>query len=235
MSVEPTAPPTARRPGPRFRPSWSGGLVLLTLLAIVGMVVANQADPATSDREAQDRLSVVVTAGGNVALLLLAVLVCLGLVLSHPLNDRTWRVSRSIFPWHRHLWIFVLAFVVIHVAGIVLDPFARVSVVGALVPGSSAYRSVAVALGTMTLYAFLITVLVATHPNLVSHRAWLVIHRVSIVVFALAWLHVYLIGSDSGDLDWLHWSTGVAVVLAAVYRLWAARLRRPTFVTSLAG
>jgi predicted ferric reductase len=232
MSVEPTATPTSRPRGRRFRPSWPGGLALLTVLAIVGVVVANQTAFTATDRDAQERLALIVRAGGQAALFLLAVLVCLGLVLSHPTNDRTWRFSRLVFPWHRHLWVFVLAFVALHSAGVILDPFARVTIVGALIPGSSSYRSLPVALGTLALYAFLITTLSATYPKRLPRGAWLVIHRVSVAVFTLAWLHGVLVGDDTGGLAWLYAATGGAVLLAGAHRLWAAHQRRPTFTTS---
>ena len=87
--------------------------------------------------------------------LLLTFQIALGLILSHPTNKSTWKLSKRIFPWHEHVWVFVMAFLVVHIVSIVLDPYRRVSIIGAFIPGLSEYRSSPVALGTMALYAFL--------------------------------------------------------------------------------
>ena len=79
---------------------------------------------------------------------------------------------------------------------------------GAFIPGLSEYRSSPVALGTMALYAFLITAVTARWTKLLPPGVWLTIHRLALVVFVLAWLHVELAGSDSGVLAWLYVGTG---------------------------
>jgi hypothetical protein len=77
MSVDHPVPPRARRAGPPFRPSMRGSFILLALLAIVAIYATDQIVRATSDREAELRLSLAVSTGGNVALVLLAVQVSL--------------------------------------------------------------------------------------------------------------------------------------------------------------
>ena len=62
---------------------------------------------------------------------------------------------------------------------IVLDPYAGVGLGGALVPGLSEYRSAPVALGTLALYAFLITTLTARYTKLLPPGVWLTLHRVA--------------------------------------------------------
>lgn len=232
MSTEPAAPPKPRRTGPAFRLSGRGTLILLAILGIVTVWATDQIVPATTDREAQLRLWLAARAAGNVTLVLLAFQVSLGLVLSHPTNKSTWKLSKLIFPWHEHLWVFVMAFLAVHIAAIVLDPYARVSVLGAFIPGLSEYRSSPVALGTIALYAFLITAVTARWTKLLPAGVWLTIHRLSLVVFVFAWLHVELVGSDSDELAWLYVGTGLAVLLSGFYRYWASRQRRPTFTTS---
>jgi predicted ferric reductase len=231
MSVDQPVPPRARRAGPPFRPSMRGSFILLALLAIVAIYATDQIVPATSDREAKSRLSLAVSAGGNVALVLLAVQVSLGLILSHPTNTSTWKLSKLIFPWHANLWVFVMASVVVHVGAIVLDPFARVSIIGAVIPGLSSYRSVPVALGTLAIYAFLITALTAEYARRLPPRVWLTIHRLSLIVFVLAWLHVFLVSGQYEEPVWLYAGTALAVLLSGLYRVWASRLGRPSFTT----
>jgi predicted ferric reductase len=232
MSVESTAHAQIRRPGPPFRLSGRGSLIVMTVVAIVAVYASDQIVPASTAREAQLRLWLANRAAGNVALVLLAFQLSLGLILSHPTNKSTWKLSKRIFPWHEHLWVFVMAFLLVHIAATVLDPYAKVSLLGALLPGLSTYRTSAVALGTMALYAFLITAISARWTKLLPSGVWLKIHRISLVVFVLSWLHVELAGSDSDALGWLYAATGLAVLFAGAYRYWASRQRRPTFTTS---
>jgi hypothetical protein len=227
------APPVARRASSPFRLSGRGTIILLTILAIVIVYASDQIAPATSDRQAQLRIWLVARAGGIVTFLLLTFQICLGLILSHPTNKSTWKLSKRIFPWHEHIWVFVLAFLLVHIVSIVLDHYAKVTLIGALLPGFSEYRSVPVAIGTMALYAFLLTALTARYTKLLPAGFWLKIHRLSLLVWVLAWLHGVLGGTDSDALGVLYVATGLAVVFSGAYRYWASRQRRPTFTTSL--
>ena len=55
----------------------------------------------------------------------------------------------------------MLAFLGVHIVSLILDPYAGVGIAGAFIPGLSGYRSSPVALGTLALYAFLITAITA--------------------------------------------------------------------------
>jgi methionine sulfoxide reductase heme-binding subunit len=233
MSIDHAAPTKPRRAGPAFHLSGRGTVILLAILGIVAVWATDQIIPATTDRQAQLRLWLAARAAGNVTLALLAFQISLGLILSHPTNKSTWKLSKRIYPWHEHLWVFVMAFMAVHIVAIVLDPYARVSVLGAFIPGLSEYRSSPVALGTMALYAFLITAVTARWTKLLPPGVWLSIHRLALVVFVLSWLHAELAGSDSSTLAWLYIGTALAVLLSGFYRYWASRQRRPTFTTSL--
>ena len=143
--------------------------MLGAVIALILIYATDQIVPATSERQAELRIWLAARATGIAAFLLLTFQVALGLVLSHPTNKSTWKLSKRIFPWHEHLWVFVMAFLLVHVVGIVLDPYAGVGIGGALVPGLSSYRSAPVALGTMALYAFLLTAVSARfRPMMVS-------------------------------------------------------------------
>lgn len=207
------------------------GSTLVIIGALVGLAVVyltGQIAPAATAYQAQLRIWLAARASGIVALLLLTVQVELGLVLSHPTNQTTWKLSKLIFPWHENLFVFILAFVLAHVASIVLDPYAGVGVGGALVPGLSAYRTVPVALGSMGLYALLITGLTARYTKRLPAGWWLQIHRLSFLVLALAWLHGMEAGTDALALRPLYVAIGVLVGFGAAYRYWVVRatLRR---------
>ena len=225
--------PARTRSGPAGRLSAGA---FLTLAALVGLVIigaTGQVLPATSAHQAELRVWLASRAAGFTALGLLTVQIALGLVLSHPTNKSTWKLSKRLFPWHENAWVFVLAFLAAHVVSLIVDPYAGVGLVGAFVPGLSGYRSTPVALGTLALWALLATGLTARYTKLLPAGAWLSIHRVALVVFVLAWMHGLLAGTDSTPLLGFYLVTGTVVLAAGAYRYWVSRAARPTFATSL--
>jgi sulfoxide reductase heme-binding subunit YedZ len=202
--------------------------VVAALVALLVIHATDQIVPASTDRQAQLRLWLAARSTGIAAYVLLTFQVVLGLVLSHPTNKSTWKLSKTLFPWHDHLWVFIVAFVGTHIVAIVLDPYAGVGVTGAFIPGLSEYRNVPVALGTIALYAFLVTALTARYTKLLPRGMWLVLHRLAIVVVGLAWAHGVLAGSDTGPLEPLYVTTGLVLLGAIAYRYWIVRRSRST-------
>jgi predicted ferric reductase len=201
------------------------GRAFLILLALVGLaivVISDRMLPASSDYQAQVRLWLAARATGMVALVLLAAVVVSGVGLSHPEQARL-KQAKRVFPWHESLWVFVLAFIGVHIVTLVLDSYADVGLAGAFIPGLATYRSIPVALGTVTFYALLITGLTARWTRLLPAGAWLKIHRVSTVVLGLAWIHGVLAGTDSTSLAPLYWALAATVVGVSATRYWAVR------------
>ena len=210
-------------------------VVLGAALGILIVVATDQVVPATSAYQAQMRIWLAARATGITTYLLLTGLVTLGLILSHPTNQSTWKLSKRIFPWHENLFVFVVAFVVAHVVSIVLDPFAGVGVAGSFIPGLSSYRTAPVALGTLGLYAALVSGVTGRWTKLLPQGLWLRLHRFALVAWILSWMHGLLSGTDSAALVPLYVATGGLVIGAGAYRYWVARNARPTFATSLPG
>ena len=223
---------TQKRSGPPFRLTLRGTAILVVLLGLVLVYATDQILPASTDRQAELRFWLAARATGIVAFLLLTMQIVLGLILSHPTNRSTWNLSKRIFPWHDHLWVFVLAFLIAHIVSLVVDPKAGVSLAGAFIPGLSEYRSAPVAIGTLALYAFLVTAITARWTKLLPPGLWLKIHRLALVVWVMAWMHGVLAGTDSGPLMVLYVAAGLLVVGSGAYRYWASRKQRPTFSTS---
>jgi sulfoxide reductase heme-binding subunit YedZ len=234
---------TAQRPGAAPAPGRStattglGGGTMAVLAAFAGLLIVFTTDqvlPATSEHQAELRIWLTSRAAGFMILLLLTFQVVVGLVLSHPTNKSTWQLSRLLYPWHVHAWVFTIAFGVVHVVSIALDGYAKVGWLGSFVPGLSEFRTVPVALGTMSMYALFITGLTARVTRILPAGWWLKLHRLSIVVLALGWAHGMLSGTDTFDGIAIYAGTFIAVAVAAAYRYWVFRSGRPTFATSLA-
>lgn len=218
-----------------MRLSGRAWVVLGAALGILIVVATDQVVPATSAYQAQMRIWLAARATGITAYLLLTALVALGLILSHPTNQSTWKLSKRIFPWHESLFVFVVAFLAAHVVSLLLDPWAGVGIAGSLVPGLSGYRSAPVALGTLGLYAALASGITGRWTKLLPPGLWLRLHRFALVAWVLGWMHGVLAGTDTVALLPLYLASGVVVVAAAAYRYWASRAARPTFATSLPG
>lgn len=210
-------------------------LVILGAVAVlVAVGVTAQILPAADPRTADLRPWVASRALGVSAYLLLFVEVGLGLILSHPRNATRWRKTAQVFPWHEMLTVFTGAFLILHVALIVIDPYANVGIVGALVPGLSAFRPVAVTLGTVGLYALIFTAATAKWTRLLPSGWWLKVHRVAAVTFLVAWAHALLAGTDSGALTPLYLATGLLILAGVAHRWWTTR-GRPFRVVPEAG
>jgi sulfoxide reductase heme-binding subunit YedZ len=220
------------RPRPPFRLTMRSSAILVAVLGLIVIYATNQILPATTDRQAELRFWLAARATGVVALLLLTAQIVFGLVLSHPHNKTTWKLSKRIFPWHDHLWVFVMAFLVVHIASLLADPKSGIDLAGVFVPGMSQYRSSPVALGTFALYAFLVTAITARYTKLLPAGLWLSLHRLALVIFAFSWLHGILAGTDSTALEVVYVGMAVAVTAAGAYRYWAAKRARPTFSTA---
>lgn len=132
------AAPTQARPAIKRSSARLGAGTLTALAAVTGLAMllaTNQILPATSAHQAELRTWLAARAAGITALVLLAFQVAVGLVLSHPTNKSTWKLSKRLFPWHEHAWVFTLAFVAVHVVALAADRFANVGWLGAVVPG----------------------------------------------------------------------------------------------------
>lgn len=200
-------------------------VVLCAVAALVAIGVMDQVLPASDPRTVELRPWVAARALGITAYLLLAIDVALGLVLSHPRNTAEWRKTKQVFPWHEMLTAFIGAFLVLHIVLLAIDPFARVGIVGALVPGFSTYRPVAVGLGTVALYALIITAVTAKWTRLLPSGWWLKVHRFAVVAFVLTWAHAVLAGTDGDALTPMYLATGLPILAGVAHRWWTVRSR----------
>jgi predicted ferric reductase len=200
-------------------------VILCAVAALVAIGVTDQILPAADPRTVEMRPWIAARALGITAYLLLALEVGLGLVLSHPRNSAEWRKTRQVLPWHEMVTAFTAAFLILHIVLLAIDPFANVGIVGALVPGFSPFRPVAIGLGTVALYALIFTAATARWTRLLPAGWWLKVHRVAAVTFLLTWMHAVLAGTDGGALAPLYLATGLPILVGVAHRSWTARSR----------
>ena len=170
-------------------------------------------------------------ASGLAAMVLLSVATAFGALGSVRRGDPERRVIWQHL--HRTAATTGLLLVVGHVTAIVLDVKSNVSLPAVVVPLTSGYRPVAVALGTLSAYLFvLVALLGAARGRLAaSPRAaaiWRGLHATAYLAWGLGVLHGFLAGTDSGQ-TWVRALDVVVVgivVAALLVRVAAPRSRQ---------
>jgi methionine sulfoxide reductase heme-binding subunit len=117
---------------------------------------------------------------------------------------------------HRVTSTLALSFVAAHVVALLLDPVVRFSVLDALVPFTSSYRTVQVGLGALSQWLLLIVLASTAFATALPWRAWRNVHYLSFPCYLLALVHGIVAGSDSGNTAALIVYAGTASAVAAL-------------------
>lgn len=138
---------------------------------------------------------------------------------------------------HRFLGLLAGVFIAIHVGGLLLDSVVAFSFAEVLVPFSSSYQPLLVALGTVALELLVALALTNVLRSHIPYRAWRTIHYASFAVWGLATVHGALLGTDRAEI-WarLLYAAAVAVVAwLTTVRILGAGARLPAFAATAAG
>jgi len=181
----------------------------------------------------------VTRASGIVAFALLALATGLGLGVTSRLADGILN-RRWVFEVHKSASLLALAFIGLHLAVLIPEPWIDFGPMDLLLPGTSPYRPLAVAMGVLAMYGAIVAASSFYIKKLLGHRTWRALHFATFGTFVLALLHGVYAGADSGE-PWMrltYFVTGLAVFFLAVFRILAAPLPRPrpdATPTSLSG
>ena len=155
---------------------------------------------------------------GVVALLLLTGSVVLG-VLGSVRFDAGPRWPRfTIDALHRDVSLLVIVFLVLHVLTSVLDSFAPISLLDAVIPFRGVYRPFWLGLGALSFDLLLALVITSLMRRRLGFRSWRAIHWLAYASWPVAVFHGLGTGSDAKSW-WMLALTGacVAAVLLAVF------------------
>lgn len=162
--------------------------LLLTAVALTWALAARSATPEglawTLNRLA-----------GVAAYALLSLSVSLGAALKSRFIPQ-WLVRPLQYGWHGLLSGFALALTAVHVAFVTVDTQKPQSLVAVLVPGRATYAPLALALGTLALYATLAVYVSFSSKSRLPRRLWTGLHLLAYPAFLLATVHGWLAGSD---------------------------------------
>ena len=164
-------------------------------------------------------------ATGVVALVLLTGTVALGVA-------GVARVSTGVMPrlvragLHRNISLLAVAFVAVHVLTTVLDPYAGISLVSAVVPFSSPYRPLWLSLGTIAFDMLLALVATSLLRSRLSYRTWRAVHWLAYASWPVALWHGLGTGTDS-RLPLLLLLDALCVLAVGASVVWRLRLAAP--------
>lgn len=153
---------------------------------------------------------------GAVALVLLTLALVLGVV-----DVRRWSTEKwprfVVDSLHRNVSLLALAFLGLHILTAVLDSFAPISLVNALVPFTGSYRPFWLGLGALSFDLILAVIVTSLVRRQIGHSTWRAVHWLSYASWPIALLHGLGTGSDVKSGWMLALSVGcLLAVLAAV-------------------
>ena len=131
----------------------------------------------------------------------LALLTLVGIWRRHPLRKHLGALRpAALATSHTMLASLTMVLVTIHVVAICVDPYAKVGIVGALIPMESPYRPWPVTLGTMGLWLLLAIWGTARLSTSIAKKSWKAVHRAGVFTFGVVWLHALTAGTDANAL-----------------------------------
>ncbi len=165
---------------------------------------------------------------GAVALLLLTISVVLGVLDVQRFS--TQRLPRFVVDsLHRNASLLAVAFLVVHILTSVLDSFAPIGLLDAIVPFAGSYRPFWLGLGAVSFDLILAVILTSLLRRRMGYGTWRAIHWLTYASWPIALLHGFGTGSDVKD-TWLlalSIACAAAVVAAIATRVlsgWPANL-----------
>ena len=140
----------------------------------------------------------VARAAGIVSLLLLTGSVLLGILTSvRWFSDRWPRFTTTLV--HRNLSLLAVVFLVVHVATVVIDGFAPIRWLDAIVPFASPYRPFWLGLGTVAFDLVLALIATSLLRNRIGPRLWRGTHWLAYACWPIAVVHGMGTGSDTAS------------------------------------
>jgi predicted ferric reductase len=158
-------------------------------------------------------------ATGMVALILFTLVVALGTFVSNRIGG-TFVGRFEVNELHRSASIVAMVFLVLHILTTVLDSYVPTGWLSALIPFTSSYRRVGVAIGAIAFDLILAVWISSLLKVRVKNETWRFIHWFGWLAFASAIAHAYLSGTDAKN------GAGLLVVAACALTVLLAGLWR---------
>jgi len=152
-----------------------------------------------------------------VALVLLTGTVALGVIGTARAASARWpRVVTA--GLHKNLALISAAMVAVHIVTTIVDPFAAIGLVSAVVPFSSAYRPLWLSLGAVAFDLLLAVLITSLLRDRLTRRSWQAVHLLVYVSWPIALWHALGTGTDT-KLPWVL-AIDAACVAAVGWAIW---------------
>ncbi|HEY2142065.1 MAG TPA: ferric reductase-like transmembrane domain-containing protein [Solirubrobacteraceae bacterium] len=167
---------------------------------------------------------------GAVALLLLTAAIALGVIDVQRFSTPRW--PRFIVDsLHRNVSLLAMAFLVLHILTSVLDSFAPISLLDAVIPFAGSYRPFWLSLGAISFDLLLAVTITSMLRRRIGYAGWRATHWLTYASWPIALLHGFGTGSDVKSTWLLALSIAclvvvVVAVLARVLAGWPEHLGR---------
>lgn len=160
-------------------------------------------------------------ATGLVALPLLTLSLVLGVIgVGRVAGDRWPRFTLAAL--HRNVSLLTTLFLAVHVSTAIIDPYAGIRWLDAVVPFISVYHPFWLGLGAVALDLLLAVFLTSVLRGRISHRLWRAVHWAGYACWPIGLVHGLGIGGKDATLSWvigLNVGCTVVVLIAVSWRL----------------
>ena len=165
-------------------------------------------------------------ATGLVSLVLLTVTVVLGALNVGRLASRSWP-RFAVAAIHRNIALLTITFLAVHIAAAIIDPYAGIGWLDAIVPFGSVYRPFWLGLGAVAGDLFLAVVATSLLRTRIGVRTWRAVHWATYACWPVAVVHGLGTGGADSRLGWVLGLTGVCVLAVAAAVGWRLTTNHP--------
>ncbi|HEY4333892.1 MAG TPA: ferric reductase-like transmembrane domain-containing protein [Ilumatobacteraceae bacterium] len=128
--------------------------------------------------------------------------------------------------FHRNVSLLVMVFIGLHVATTVVDGFAPIGWLDAIVPFRSGYRPIWLGLGAVAVDLLVAVIITSLWRVRIGYATWRYVHMLTYLLWPIALVHALGTGSDT-RARWMWVLDGVCAVAVLASVLWRLTARRP--------
>jgi methionine sulfoxide reductase heme-binding subunit len=136
----------------------------------------------------------MIRATGTVAYVLLYLSVIIGLY-SQVQKKRKQKVTSTLYL-HESLSIWALILVCGHLGFLLIDSYISLKWLEVLIPFNTDYKPLPMALGIISLYFLIMTIITSKARKKMGYQKWRKLHALNPILYGMVTLHGLLIGSD---------------------------------------
>jgi methionine sulfoxide reductase heme-binding subunit len=155
---------------------------------------------------------------GVVSILLLTVTTVLGILQVQRWQSDGWP-RFVVAAVHKNASLLAVAFLAVHIGAAIIDGYAPIRWLDAIVPFRSAYRPLWLGLGAVALDLLLALVITSLLRQRLGYTAWRAVHWTAYACWPIAFVHGLGIGTDTGR-TWVLVFDGLCLTAVIAATLW---------------